>query len=82
MKERVELIVKEEKKIQEEVNEIKQELQIARAKSELERTQKLLREEEDRTNEAQLWKHYNEQRCNQVIRICVKRERNMENTVL
>lgn len=65
VKQKVQLLVKEELKIKEELDEIKQESQLARARLELERTQKLLREEEDRTNEAQLWKFYNEQRCNQ-----------------
>lgn len=59
-------MVQQELKIQEELDEIKQELQLARATINLERTQKLLREEEDRANEAQKWKCYNEQRCYQV----------------
>lgn len=67
VKQKVQLLVKQELKIQEELHGIKQELQLARAQLNLERTQKLLREEEDRANEAQQWKYYNEQRCSQVL---------------
>ncbi|XP_075221112.1 gle1 RNA export mediator isoform X2 [Lycorma delicatula] len=63
VKQKYELMVKEELKIQEGLVEVKQEYQLARAQTDLERTQKLLREEEDRASEAQKWKYFNEQRC-------------------
>lgn len=66
VKEKIHEMMEKDLKIQEDLETIKQESQLEKARLNLEITQKLLREEKDRTNEAQLWKHHNELRCSQV----------------